>query len=125
MCGPVRSSGVPMLCDPADYQTLPSIQITITTSTCVNTLGRLGKLQCDPNTAAPLLGLYYLFCYAPDYRRYSFMDAHTPFQDEDLASHRLILYTSDDPQRKANAALLIALFSVWLGAPPISTTNPL
>lgn len=40
------------------------------------------------------------------------MDAHTPFQDEDLASHRLILYTSNDPQRKANAALLIALFSV-------------
>lgn len=35
-----------------------------------------------------------------------------PFQDEDLASHRLILYTSDDPQRKANAALLMALFSV-------------
>ena len=34
------------------------------------------------------------------------------FQDEDLASHRLILYTSDDPQRKANAALLMALFSV-------------
>ena len=42
------------------------------------------------------------------------LDAHTPFQDEDLASHRLILYTSDDPQRKANAALLIALFSVCL-----------
>jgi hypothetical protein len=114
------SSGVPMLCDPADYQTLPSIQITITTSTCVDALG---KLECDPNTAAPLLGLYYLFCYAPDYRGCSFMDAHTPFQDEDLASHRLILYTSDDPQRKANAALLIALFSVCLDTPPISTTN--
>lgn len=42
-------------------------------------------------------------------------DAHAPFQDEDLASHRLILYTSDDPQRKANAALLMALFSVRLG----------
>ena len=30
--------------------------------------GRLGKLQCDPNTAAPLLGLYYYFCRAPNYR---------------------------------------------------------
>ncbi len=43
-------------------------------------------------------------------------NAHAPLQDEDLASHRLILYTSDDPQRKANAALLMALFSVWLGS---------
>lgn len=37
---------------------------------------------------------------------------HSLLIDEDLASHRLILYTSDDPQRKANAALLIALFSL-------------
>ncbi|KAI9511288.1 tyrosine protein phosphatase [Russula earlei] len=37
---------------------------------------------------------------------------HSLLMDEDLASHRLILYTSDDPQRKANAALLMALFSL-------------
>ncbi|KAN0140188.1 Protein-tyrosine phosphatase-like protein [Lactarius tabidus] len=37
---------------------------------------------------------------------------HSLLIDEDLASHRLILYTSNDPQRKANAALLIALFSL-------------
>ncbi|KAH9175198.1 tyrosine protein phosphatase [Lactarius sanguifluus] len=37
---------------------------------------------------------------------------HSLLIDEDLASHRLILYTSDDPQRKANAALLMALFSL-------------
>jgi hypothetical protein len=50
--------------------------------------------------------------------------AHAPFQDEDLASHRLILYTSDDPQRKANAALLMALFSVRLGFLNIFPTLP-
>ncbi|KAF8264304.1 protein-tyrosine phosphatase-like protein [Lactarius quietus] len=37
---------------------------------------------------------------------------HSLLIDEDLTSHRLILYTSNDPQRKANAALLIALFSL-------------
>ena len=104
-----------MLCDPADYQTLPSIQTAVAISACANSAGTLGQLLCNPSTAIPLLGLYYYFCYAPNCRssfRCSFMDAHTPFQDEDLASHRLILYTSNDPQRKANAALLIALFSV-------------
>ena len=33
-------------------------------------------------------------------------------QDKELASHRLVLYSSDDPRRKANAALLMALYVV-------------
>jgi cell division cycle 14 len=37
---------------------------------------------------------------------------HCSFQDKDLAPHRLVLYSSDDPKRKANAALLLALFIV-------------
>ncbi|PPQ79500.1 hypothetical protein CVT25_003382 [Psilocybe cyanescens] len=35
---------------------------------------------------------------------------HELLEDKDLASHRLILYSSDDPKRKANAALLMALY---------------
>ena len=35
-----------------------------------------------------------------------------PSQDKELASHRLVLYSSDDPRRKANAALLMALYVV-------------
>lgn len=33
-------------------------------------------------------------------------------QDEALKDHRLVLYSSDDPRRKANAALLMALYVV-------------
>jgi cell division cycle 14 len=33
-------------------------------------------------------------------------------QDESLASHRLVLYSSDDPRNKANIALLMALYVV-------------
>ena len=33
-------------------------------------------------------------------------------QDKELAQHRLILYSSDDPRKKANAALLVALYVV-------------
>ena len=33
-------------------------------------------------------------------------------QDKELASHRLVLYSSNDPRRKANAALLMALYVV-------------
>ncbi|EJU05995.1 hypothetical protein DACRYDRAFT_97638 [Dacryopinax primogenitus] len=35
---------------------------------------------------------------------------HDYLQDELLAAHRLVLYTSTDPRRKANAALLMALY---------------
>ncbi|KZV94013.1 phosphatases II [Exidia glandulosa HHB12029] len=35
---------------------------------------------------------------------------HELLQDSNLANHRLVLYSSDDPRRKANAALLMALF---------------
>ncbi|TFK43279.1 phosphatases II [Crucibulum laeve] len=35
---------------------------------------------------------------------------HELLEDKDLASHRLVLYASDDPRRKANAALLMALY---------------
>ncbi|KAI6105458.1 tyrosine protein phosphatase [Pisolithus sp. B1] len=38
---------------------------------------------------------------------------HELLEDKDLASHRLVLYSSDDPRRKANAALLIALYVNW------------
>ncbi|KAF8450338.1 protein-tyrosine phosphatase-like protein [Boletus edulis BED1] len=35
---------------------------------------------------------------------------HELLEDKDLQSHRLVLYSSDDPRRKANAALLISLY---------------
>ncbi|KAL4075737.1 tyrosine protein phosphatase [Scleroderma citrinum] len=35
---------------------------------------------------------------------------HELLEAKDLASHRLVLYSSDDPRRKANAALLMALY---------------
>jgi len=42
--------------------------------------------------------------------------AHFPslesIQDKVLTSHRLVLYSSDDPRRKADAALLMALYVV-------------
>ncbi|THH18034.1 hypothetical protein EW146_g2891 [Bondarzewia mesenterica] len=37
---------------------------------------------------------------------------HSLLVDEELTSYRLVLYTSDNPQRKANAALLMALFAL-------------
>ncbi|KAJ7688389.1 protein-tyrosine phosphatase-like protein [Mycena rosella] len=37
---------------------------------------------------------------------------HELLEDKDLAPHRLVLYSSDDPKRKANAALLLTLFIV-------------
>ncbi|KZO94944.1 phospho protein phosphatase [Calocera viscosa TUFC12733] len=40
----------------------------------------------------------------------SCIQIHDYLQDEQLASHRLVLYTSTDPRRKANAALLMALY---------------
>ncbi|KAG5339357.1 hypothetical protein C0989_004599 [Termitomyces sp. Mn162] len=35
---------------------------------------------------------------------------HELLEDKELASHRLVLYSSNDPRRKANAALLMALY---------------
>ncbi|KAH7888026.1 tyrosine protein phosphatase [Phlebopus sp. FC_14] len=35
---------------------------------------------------------------------------HELLEDKDLTSHRLVLYSSDDPRRKTNAALLMALY---------------
>ncbi|KAF7331779.1 Phosphoprotein phosphatase [Mycena kentingensis (nom. inval.)] len=35
---------------------------------------------------------------------------HELLEDKDLSPHRLVLYASSDPKRKANAALLLALF---------------
>ncbi|KZT62206.1 phosphatases II, partial [Calocera cornea HHB12733] len=40
----------------------------------------------------------------------SCIQIHDYLQDEQLESHRLVLYTSTDPRRKANAALLMALY---------------
>ncbi|KAL0949184.1 hypothetical protein HGRIS_009262 [Hohenbuehelia grisea] len=37
---------------------------------------------------------------------------HELLEDKELASHRLVLYSSNDPRRKANAALLMALYSM-------------
>ena len=74
-----------------------------------------GILGCLDSCRVPLIPQsLFLGCLCNKWSLYALLvhDAHVPFQDEDLASHRLILYTSDDPQRKANAALLMALFSV-------------
>ncbi|KZT27003.1 tyrosine protein phosphatase [Neolentinus lepideus HHB14362 ss-1] len=35
---------------------------------------------------------------------------HELLEDEDLTNHKLVLYSSNDPRRKANAALLMALY---------------
>ncbi|KAJ6516246.1 tyrosine protein phosphatase [Mycena sanguinolenta] len=35
---------------------------------------------------------------------------HELLEEKDLSPHRLVLYSSDDPRRKANAALLLALY---------------
>ncbi|KIY71833.1 phosphatases II [Cylindrobasidium torrendii FP15055 ss-10] len=35
---------------------------------------------------------------------------HELLEDADLSEHRIVLYSSDDPRRKANAALLMALY---------------
>lgn len=40
---------------------------------------------------------------------------HELLEDNDLANHRLVLYSSDDPKRKANAALLISLYVMIVG----------
>ncbi|KAJ3867683.1 tyrosine protein phosphatase [Lentinula novae-zelandiae] len=37
---------------------------------------------------------------------------HELHEDQDLSAHRLVLYSSSDPRRKANAALLMALYSM-------------
>jgi hypothetical protein len=46
------------------------------------------------------------------------------WQDEELADHRLVLYSSDDPRRKANAALLLCLYVVravvFVYTPPLT-----
>ncbi|KAH7105285.1 tyrosine protein phosphatase [Auriculariales sp. MPI-PUGE-AT-0066] len=53
---------------------------------------------------------------------------HELIQDENLKGHRLVLYSSDDPRKKANAALLMALFLMivqrrtpWDSFHPIAT----
>jgi len=47
-----------------------------------------------------------------------------PLQDKELASHRLVLYSSDDPRRKANAALLMALYVVTICPVLASSDDP-
>ncbi|KAA1465963.1 phosphatases II [Dentipellis sp. KUC8613] len=37
---------------------------------------------------------------------------HSLLADEELSQYRLVLYTSDDPKKKANAALLMALYAL-------------
>lgn len=37
---------------------------------------------------------------------------HSLLDDEELAEYGLVLYSSDEPHKKANAALLVALYSV-------------
>ncbi|CAK5276070.1 unnamed protein product [Mycena citricolor] len=51
---------------------------------------------------------------------------HELLEDKDLGPHRLVLYSSDDPRRKANAALLLALFVVHDRAPacPLGSLSP-
>jgi cell division cycle 14 len=40
---------------------------------------------------------------------------HSLLEDEELTNHGIVLYTSDDPYQKANAALLVALYAVGAG----------
>ncbi|KAH8830599.1 tyrosine protein phosphatase [Flagelloscypha sp. PMI_526] len=40
---------------------------------------------------------------------------HSLLDDDELANHGLVLYSSDDPHSKANAALLVALYALIVG----------
>ncbi|EMD41090.1 hypothetical protein CERSUDRAFT_111664 [Gelatoporia subvermispora B] len=51
---------------------------------------------------------------------------HELLQDETLASHRLVLYSSTDPRRKANAALLMCLYVMIVQQrPPWEAFHPI
>ncbi|THH00405.1 hypothetical protein EW026_g2120 [Hermanssonia centrifuga] len=51
---------------------------------------------------------------------------HELLQDRDLSSYRLVLYSSSDPRRKANAALLMALFVMIVQQrPPWEAFHPI
>ncbi|KAG8783811.1 cell division control protein 14 [Serendipita sp. 405] len=51
---------------------------------------------------------------------------HELLQDKETSDHRLVLYSSSDPRRKANAALLMALFvMIVLRRPPWEAFQPL
>ncbi|KZT74436.1 phosphatases II [Daedalea quercina L-15889] len=51
---------------------------------------------------------------------------HELLQDQSLSSHRLVLYCSSDPRRKANAALLMALYVMIVQQrPPWEAFHPI
>ncbi|TFY56800.1 hypothetical protein EVJ58_g7411 [Rhodofomes roseus] len=51
---------------------------------------------------------------------------HELLQDQTLLSHRLVLYSSNDPRRKANAALLMALYVMIVQQrPPWEAFHPI
>ncbi|KAI0079686.1 tyrosine protein phosphatase [Panus rudis PR-1116 ss-1] len=51
---------------------------------------------------------------------------HELLQDNGLSSHRLVLYSSNDPRRKANAALLMALYVMIVQQrPPWEAFHPI
>ncbi|TCD71273.1 cell division control protein 14 [Steccherinum ochraceum] len=51
---------------------------------------------------------------------------HELLQDEELSSYRLVLYSSNDPRRKANAALLMALYVMIVQQrPPWEAFHPI
>ncbi|EED79330.1 candidate tyrosine protein phosphatase [Postia placenta Mad-698-R] len=51
---------------------------------------------------------------------------HELLQDQSLASHRLVLYSSNDPRRKANAALLMAFYVMIVQQrPPWEAFHPI
>ncbi|CAG7848256.1 Tyrosine-protein phosphatase CDC14 [Serendipita indica DSM 11827] len=51
---------------------------------------------------------------------------HELLQDKETAGHRLVMYSSSDPRRKANAALLMALFvMIVLRRPPWEAFQPI
>ncbi|KAF9518410.1 hypothetical protein BS47DRAFT_297949 [Hydnum rufescens UP504] len=50
---------------------------------------------------------------------------HEFLEDEGLKSHRLVLYSSNDPKRKANAALLMALYLIVHRRPPWEAFRPI
>ncbi|KAL4241349.1 protein-tyrosine phosphatase family protein [Abortiporus biennis] len=51
---------------------------------------------------------------------------HELLQDQDLSSYRLVLYSSNDPRKKANAALLMALYVMIVQQrPPWEAFHPI
>ena len=63
-------------------------------------------------TIALLSGGPALITHPPVWYKPELVKTEKELEDEELKEYRLVLYSSNDPRRKANAALLMALYVV-------------